>query len=399
MVVGAGLVGLATAYRLLQLRPGLRLAIIDKEPVVAAHQSGHNSGVLHAGVYYVPGSLKARLCVAGKAELEEYAQARGIPFQRCGKLIVAAEDSELGRLEALYDRGVANGVAGMRVLGPEELWEYEPHAVGVRAVHVPPTGIIDFTAVARALAGDVTAAGGRLLLGRRLDGLAAAGDGRALALSGGDQVTARLVVTCAGLHSDRVAAMGAATGTEPVAAIVPFRGDYYSLVPSARRLVRGLIYPVPDPALPFLGVHLTRRHDGEVWAGPNAVLALAREGYRRRDVSPRDAAQILRSPGFRGLARRYWQVGAREMWRDLSKAAFLRDLRRYVPELSAEDLVFGPSGVRAQAVDADGSLVDDFRLIEDEAVLHVVNAPSPAATASLAIGGLLASRALERLAG
>ncbi len=399
MVVGAGLVGLATAYRLLQLRPGLRLAIIDKEPVVAAHQSGHNSGVLHAGVYYAPGSLKARLCVAGKAELEEYAQARGIPFQRCGKLIVAADDSELDRLRALYDRGVANGVAGMRNLGPEELREYEPYAVGVRAVHVPPTGIIDFSAVARSLSRDITQAGGALLLGRRLMGLGAVAGGRALSLTGGDQLSARLVVTCAGLHSDRVAAMAAPAGTEPVAAIVPFRGDYYSLVPSARHLVRGLIYPVPDPALPFLGVHLTRRHDGEVWAGPNAVLALAREGYRRRDVSPRDAAQTLRSPGFRGLARRYWRLGAQEAWRDVSKAAFLRDLRRYVPTLSADDLVFGPSGVRAQAVDPDGSLVDDFRLIEDEAVLHVVNAPSPAATASLAIGGILASRALERLAG
>ncbi|MEP6462992.1 MAG: L-2-hydroxyglutarate oxidase [Frankiaceae bacterium] len=398
-MVGAGLVGLATAYRLLQARPELRLAVIDKEPVVAAHQSGHNSGVLHAGVYYVPGSLKARLCVAGKSEMESYASDRGIPFQRCGKLIVAADAGEFGRLQTLYERGVANGVSGVRMIGPEEMQEYEPHAVGVRAVHVPPTGIIDFTAVARSLAEDVTTAGGRLLLGRQLTAISAATGGRALDLTGGDRVTTRLLVTCAGLHSDRIAALTAEPDGDPLPSIVPFRGDYYSLVPSARHLVHGLIYPVPDPALPFLGVHLTRRHDGEVWAGPNAVLALAREGYRRRDVVPRDVVDVLRSPGFRRLARRYWRVGAQESWRDVVKKAFLRDLQRYVPSLRGEDLVFGPSGVRAQAVDADGSLVDDFRLAEGDGVLHVLNAPSPAATASLAIGGILAARAVQRLTG
>jgi (S)-2-hydroxyglutarate dehydrogenase len=398
VVVGAGLVGLATAYRLLQQQPALRLAVLDKEPTVATHQSGHNSGVLHAGIYYVPGSLKTRLCVAGKAALEEYARDRTIPFQRCGKLIVASHPGELDRLQALYDRGVANGVTGVRLIGPAELREYEPHAVGVRAVHVPPTGIIDFTAVARSLARDVSAAGGTLLLGRALTGIHDASGGRGLELTGGDRVTTRLVITCAGLQSDRVAALTADNGSEPLPSIVPFRGDYYTLVPSAQHLVRGLIYPVPDPALPFLGVHLTRRHDGEVWAGPNAVLALAREGYRRRDLAPRDVLAVLRSPGFRRLVRRYWRVGAQESWRDVVKAAFLRDLQTYLPELTSHDLVFGPSGVRAQAVDPDGSLVDDFRLIEGDGVLHVVNAPSPAATACLAIGGFLASRAAARLA-
>ena len=407
VVVGAGLVGLATAYRLLQLRPDLALTVVDKENTVAAHQSGHNSGVLHAGIYYQPGSLKARLCVAGKAQVEQYAAERGIPVEHCGKLIVAASETELPRLHTLYERGVANGVVGVREIGPEELRDYEPHAIGVRAVHVPPTGIIDFAAVARSLAEDVAAAGGRLCLGQRLVGVGPGGDARVLELASGERLSTRLMVSCAGLQADRVAALTASASpgsgnpdgkTAARAAIVPFRGDYYTLTRSARHLVRGLIYPVPDPALPFLGVHLTKRHDGAVWAGPNAVLALAREGYRRRDVTPADLLDTVRFSGFRRLARRYWRVGAQEVWRDVVKGAFLRDLQRYVPQLRRQDLVFGPSGVRAQAVDGDGSLVDDFRLVEAPGVLHVLNAPSPAATASLAIGGVLAERAVASLA-
>jgi L-2-hydroxyglutarate oxidase len=391
-IIGAGIIGLATAYQLLKRRPHLRLAILEKERTIAAHQTGHNSGVLHAGLYYAPGSLKAKMCREGKASLESFADEHGIPFERCGKLVVALADDELPRFEALRERAEANGVEGLEVVGPERIREIEPHAAGIRALWSPHTAIIDFRRVAAQLAALIEARGGAIHTGRAVTGMRTVGDDRVLSTIAGD-VVARNIVACAGLWADQVARLTGYPGRER---IVPFRGDYYTLTPDARPLVRGLIYPVPDPRFPFLGVHLTSRIDGEVWAGPNAVLAFARAGYQRRDVSLRDLADTLRHRGFLRLAGRYWRMGAIEMWRDVSKRAFHAELQRYVPELRSDQLVFGPSGVRAQAVDPDGSLVDDFRLGGDRHVLHVRNAPSPAATASLAIGARLADQAIER---
>jgi len=392
-IVGGGLVGLATAHRLLERRPGLGLAVIEKEPEVALHQSGRNSGVIHAGLYYAPGSRKARLCREGKVELERFCEEHAIPFERCGKLVVATSAEELPRLDALEERGRANGLRGLERLGRAGIRDVEPHATGLSALRVPETGIVDFRLVATALAERVRAAGGDLLLSRRVDAIALRDGWRVLGTAEG-AIRSRWVVACAGLRSDRVAAMTGRAGSE---AIVPFRGDYCVLRPEARHLVRGLIYPVPDPSFPFLGVHLTRRIDGEVWAGPNAVLAFAREGYRRWEVDLRDLAATLGHPGVRRLARRHWRAGLRELWRDLSRRAFAEACRRYVPELRARHLAWGPAGIRAQAVDAEGTLVDDFSFAEAERVLHVRNAPSPAATSCLAIGSELAAMALARL--
>jgi L-2-hydroxyglutarate oxidase LhgO len=394
VVIGGGILGLATTLRLLEARPGLQIAIVEKETELATHQTGHNSGVLHAGLYYAPGSLKARLCREGKAAIEAFAESHGIPFERCGKLVVALDESELDRLSALRDRATANGVPGLEEVGPERIRELEPNAAGIRGLWSPETGIIDFRRVALAIAEDLRASGVRILTGRKVDALAERGREVVVATTAGE-LTADLVVACAGLHADRIAALG---GDASGPTIVPFRGDYYTLVPEARGLVRGLLYPVPDPRFPFLGVHFTKRIDGAVWAGPNAVLAFAREGYRRRDLRPRDLAASLTDPGFLRLARRHLRTGLAEMWRDWWKPAFVAELQRYVPAIRADQLVFGPSGVRAQALARDGSLVDDFALGGSGRILHVRNAPSPAATSSLAIGGMLAANALERLA-
>ncbi|HZV52837.1 MAG TPA: L-2-hydroxyglutarate oxidase [Candidatus Dormibacteraeota bacterium] len=396
VVVGAGIVGLATARELLRRRPGQRLAVIDKEPRIGAHQTGHNSGVVHSGIYYAPGSLKARLCVAGARELYAYCQERGIPIERCGKVIVATEEAELGRLQALYERGLANGVPGLELIGPERLREIEPHCAGLRAIWSPATGIVDFSEVARHYALDVREAGGEIHTGRELVGLRDDGDAVVLETGAGELRAAR-VVTCAGLHADRVAALSGGA-REP--RIIPFRGDYWQLRPDARHLCRNLIYPVPDPAFPFLGVHATRRiGTGEVWLGPNAVLAFAREGYRRRDLRLRDLADALGEPGFRRLARRYWRTGLLELWRDWSKRAFWRSVRRYLPEVELEDMVPGPAGVRAQAVDPSGALLDDFVVDGGGRVMHVRNAPSPAATSSLALARVVADAVERRLGG
>jgi L-2-hydroxyglutarate oxidase LhgO len=395
VVVGGGILGLATARRLLIERPSLRVELLEQERELAAHQSGHNSGVVHAGLYYAPGSLKARLCREGKAELEAYCATRGIAIERVGKLVVAVADDELERLDALHARATANGVPGLELVGPERIRELEPHGAGIRALWSPTTAIVDFRAVALAYADDVRGAGGSIRTASRVTGIADRGD-RVVVRTADGETEARVVVACAGLWADRVAAM---TGDDRDAPrIVPFRGDYYTLTPDARGLVRGLIYPVPDPRFPFLGVHFTRRIDGNVWAGPNAVLAFKRTGYRRRDISLPDLAGTLTYPGFVRLARKHVRTGLAEMWRDVSKRSFLRELQRYVPELRADQIVFGPSGVRAQALARDGTLVDDFDFGGSRRVLHVRNAPSPAATASLAIAGVIASNALERLA-
>ena len=357
-IVGGGIVGLSTARHLLRLKPGLKLALLEKESGVAGHQTSHNSGVLHAGLYYAPGSKKALLCREGKAALEKFAAERGIPFERCGKLVVALDASELPA--ARGDQGSSGRQRSPRRRGGRTRAdpELEPHAAGIRGLWSPETGIIDFGRVAQALADDVRAAGGTILTGRRVVGIEERGSERVLHTSQGD-LACRDLVACGGLHADRLAAMTGHAGGERV---VPFRGDYYTLIPAARRLVRNLIYPVPDPRFPFLGVHFTRTVHGEVLAGPNAVLAFAREGYRRTDFSPSDLFETLAYPGFRKLARRFWRTGLAETWRDWSKGAFTASLARYVPEIRSSDLVFGPSGVRAQSVSADGTLVDDFSI-------------------------------------
>ena len=388
VVVGAGILGLATARELLARRPGTRLAVLDKEPAVGTHQTGRSSGVVHRGVYYAPGSLKARLCVDGAARLLGYCEGRAIPVLRCGKVVVATDDSELPRLEELHRRSLANGVPAVELIGAERLRELEPHVAGVRALHSPETSVVDFGRVARAFADDVRSAGGEVLLGRSVDGFLRRSGATLVETSGGELEAGRVVV-CGGVYADRLAAL---TGAPAEPRIVPFRGDYVVLRPERRELVRGLVYPVPDPAFPFLGVHTTVRPDGDVWLGPNAVLALAREGYRRRDVSLRDVRDTLRTPGFRRLVRKHWRTGAAETARDLSLRLFVGAARKLLPALLTSDVVPGPAGIRAQALTPDGALVDDFVFHEADGVVHVRNAPSPGATSSLAIAEVIADR-------
>lgn len=389
--MGAGILGLAVARRLAALRPDARVTVLDKEDRVAAHQTGHNSGVAHAGLYYAPGSLKATLCRRGIALLKDFCADRGLPYEECGKVVVARDAGELAALEEIERRATANGVPGLRRLSGAELREIEPHAAGIAALHSPTTAIVDFTAVARACAEDVRAAGGSVRLGLEVTRIGRAGDAVAV-IAGGERLVFDRLVVCAGLHSDRVARLA---GDSPAPAIVPFRGEYYRLAPGRDDLVRGLIYPVPDPRYPFLGVHFTRRVGGGVDIGPNAVLALAREGYRRRDVRPAELWETLTRPGFGRLARRHWRTGLREMYGSAVKRAFLAEARAFVPALEAADMVPAPAGVRAQAVDPDGSLVDDFRIGRLGPVTTVRNAPSPAATSALAIAEHLAGGVLE----
>ena len=386
-VIGAGIIGLAVARRLAQ-QEGYDVTVFEQESDVAVHQTGHNSGVVHAGVYYPPGSLKARLCREGARRLKEFCAARDLPYLEIGKVVVARSAAEVPRLRDIEARATANGVPGLRWLGPAELAGIEPHVRGVAALHSPSTAITDYRAIARALAGDLEAAGGRLRLGQRVTGIGRQGD-RAVVRTAAGAVTVDRLVVCAGLQSDRVAALA---GDGPAPAIVPFRGEYYRLVPDRAYLISGLVYPVPDPAYPFLGVHFTPRVDGTVDIGPNAVLATAREGYRRRDVNLADLRDILGWPGFRRLARVHWRAGLAEARTSVSKRRFVAGAREYLPALSAADVVPAPAGVRAQAVDRDGSLVDDFRISVAGAVVSVRNAPSPAATSSLAIAEYIANQ-------
>ena len=400
-VVGAGIVGLATARELLLRRPDSRVVVLEKEDGPAVHQTGHNSGVIHAGLYYPAGSLKAQLCREGREELIRFADEHGIPYRLNGKLVVALDESELPRLAELRARGAANGIAGLRELGPEELREVEPHVAGLRALHVPETGSIDYRDVARAYAADIVQRGGTLLFGREVTGLVRRGAEQVVSTRAGEQLAARRVVACAGLQSDRVARLTSRPGDGGAGRdqrVVPFRGDYFVLAPEAARLVRGHVYPVPDPSFPFLGVHFSPRIDGQVWAGPNAVPALAREGYGRLSLDLRDARDLLGYPGFWRLAARYYRTGAGEIWRDVVKSAAVREMQRYLPELEGRHVSFGPSGVRAQVLARDGSMVDDFLMEREGDVLHVLNAPSPAATASLAIGRRIADRLDEAAA-
>jgi L-2-hydroxyglutarate oxidase LhgO len=390
-VIGAGIVGLATARAALLARPSSRVVILEKESEVARHQSGRNSGVVHAGLYYPSGSLKAQLCREGRVELLAFADRHAIPYTTCGKLVVALDEGELPRLHELARRGEANGLIGLRMLDAAQARQIEPHAAGVQALHVPETAVIDFARVTRALAAEVEQMGARIEFGRTVDGIETHHGLRRLRTREGEVIETRQVVGCAGVQADRVAAL---SGVHPSAyRIAPFRGDFYDLAEEARPLVRALIYPVPDPAFPFLGVHFTRRIEGEVWAGPNAVPALSREGYRRLALSGRDARDLLTSPGLWRLGRRYWRTGVSEIWRDAVKRSAVAQMRRYLPELEPAQVSIGHCGIRAQVLGRDGVLVDDFLLERGDApaVVHVLNAPSPAATASLAIGRRIAA--------
>lgn len=389
-VVGAGIVGLAVARRLTEDAPDATVTVLEKEDGIAQHQTGRNSGVVHAGIYYAPGSLKATLCRRGVGLLRAYCDERGIPIEDCGKLVVALDATELDRLRELERRAAANGVPGVRWLERDELREIEPHASGVAGLHSPTTAITDYRAVAAAFADDVRAAGGSVVCGAAVRRITP-GQASVRVQTEEDTFDLDLLILCAGLQSDRVARLA---GDHPDPAIVPFRGEYYRLRPEREHLVRGLLYPVPDPAYPFLGVHFTRRVNGGVDVGPNAVLALAREGYRRRDVRLGDLRATLGSRGFRALARKHWRMGAHELRGSLSKRAFAAEARRYVPDVSPDDLVPATAGVRAQAIDPDGSLVDDFRIHRLGRVVAVRNAPSPGATSSMAIAEHIAEVAL-----
>ncbi|MGH2835976.1 MAG: L-2-hydroxyglutarate oxidase [Solirubrobacteraceae bacterium] len=391
-VIGAGIVGLAVARRLGELGVASELTVLDKEDHVGAHQTGHNSGVAHAGVYYTPGSLKAKLCRRGVELLKPYCEERRIAYDECGKLIVARNQDELGRLDEIERRASANGVPGLKRLDPAQMVGIEPYVRGVSALHSPHTAIVDFKAVTRAFADDVCARGGTVRLGFEVAGIDRSGGELCVRSRSGEALVFDRLVVCGGLYSDRLAEMSG-EGREPW--IVPFRGEYYKLVPARTEMVRGLIYPVPDPAYPFLGVHFTRRVDGGVDIGPNAVLAFKREGYRRTDFSATDLLDVLRSQGFRRLARKHWRMGAAEMWGSVSKRAFIARARDFIPALSIADVEPAPAGVRAQALDPDGSLVDDFRITRAGGLVLVRNAPSPAATSSLAIAEYIADQLQE----
>jgi len=389
-IVGGGIVGLATALALTQRVPGCRSVVLEKESQVARHQTGHNSGVIHAGVYYKPGSYKAKLCVDGVRLLKSFCDANGVRYENCGKVIIATSPAELSGLQTLHERGIANGVPGLRMIESDELRAIEPHARALRALHSAQTAIVDFGEVARAMATQIEQRGVQILTGMTVQRITSSSAGIRLETSRGP-VAARRLINCGGLHADRIAQM---MGLHPDVRIIPFRGEYYTLRPE-QRLVRGLIYPVPDPEFPFLGVHFTKRIHGDIEAGPNAVLAFAREGYRMRDFNLAETAAVLAYRGFWAMVRRYWRTGVYEFYRSMSKRAFLRALQRLVPELTAEDMIPGGSGVRAQAVSPDGSLLDDFKIVETASAIHVLNAPSPAATASLAIGQHIAALAAK----
>ena len=381
-VIGGGILGLSSARELRIRFSGLSVLVIEKESDLAQHQTGHNSGVIHSGIYYRPGSLKARNCVEGARLLTQFCDQHDIPYEKCGKVIVAADESEVPALEELYHRGTANGVPGLRRIGAEELKKLEPYARGVAALHSPETGIVDYNQVTKAYASDFQESGGQISLSTELQGIRILPEGMEL-LTSGDAIRVRHLINCAGLYADVVADM---TSPDDEIRIIPFRGDYYTLSPRAESMVNGLIYPVPDPAFPFLGVHFTRTVHGYTEAGPNAVLAFAREGYTIGKVNLGELAKTISYPGFWRLTLRYWRMGSQEFYRSASKRAFLKASQRLLPDVRLEDLVNRGSGVRAQAVDREGRLLDDFVISRSNNAVHIRNAPSPGATASLAIG-------------
>jgi L-2-hydroxyglutarate oxidase LhgO len=399
-IIGGGIIGLASAMEIAEKYPKIKLLVLEKENRIASHQTGHNSGVIHGGIYYKPGSLKAETCMAGRRALLEFCESNGISYELCGKVIVATDEEEIPRLEELFRRGTANSVPGLEMIGPERLQEIEPYARGIRAVYSPATGIIDFIQVAQAYARRVQGQGGEILTSQEVKKILQRED-ELIVQSSSAEFSSRYLLNCGGLFSDRIALMMAQAGSQspdPEVRIVPFRGEYYRLIPEKRSLVRGLIYPVPDPRFPFLGVHFTRTIHGDVEAGPNAVLAFAREGYRKTDINARDLWEILSYKGFRSLARKYWRTGMEESYRSLSKRAFANALQRLVPDIETEDLMSGGSGVRAQAIASSGALLDDFVIRRIGKAIHVLNAPSPGATASLAIGKRIVEMAAQAFA-
>jgi (S)-2-hydroxyglutarate dehydrogenase len=391
VVIGGGIVGLSTAMQFCRRFPKLRLLLVEKEDRVARHQSGHNSGVIHSGIYYKPGSLKAKLCVEGAAAMVVFCRQHGIPVEICGKIIVATSAEEIPRLQGLLERGQANGITGLKLLDKAQMREIEPHCGGMGWLHVPGTGITDYVAVCQKYAELIGAQGGTVLTGTEVTGVARS-DGETVVETNRGSIGAKYLINCAGLHSDRVSRMA---GEKTEVTIVPFRGEYYDLVPEREHLVRGLLYPVPDLRFPFLGVHFTRRVGGGVDAGPNAVLAFKREGYRRTDFSLQDAATTFGYSGFWHMAGKYWRSGAGEFYRSFHKPAFVRALQTLLPEIRSSDLVADGAGVRATAVSPDGSLVDDFQFVCSQNMLHVWNVVSPAATASLPIGREIVRMAQE----
>jgi L-2-hydroxyglutarate oxidase LhgO len=392
VIIGGGIIGLSTALRLKREQyPHWRIAVVEKDDGLANHQTGHNSGVIHSGIYYRPDSHKARFCVDGAKALLKFCDENEIEYEQCGKVIVAIHESELARLDNLYERGVANGVQGLEMIGPERLREIEPHVSGVKAMWVPSTGIVDYKKVAAAYASRFQEAGGDIFTGAEVHRITKNSDTLAIETNLG-VLQAKHLINCAGLHADRVAEM---MGEDIDVRIIPFRGEYYTLRPESHHLVKGLIYPVPDPRFPFLGVHYTRNIHGQVEAGPNAVMALKREGYRKSDIDLMDSWGSLSFPGFWKMSMRYWKIGLGEMHRSYMKSVFVRDLQRLVPEIRAEDLAPGGAGVRAQAVSRNGALLDDFHIIQGREAVHVLNAPSPGATSSLAIGEYIGNLAAQ----
>ena len=386
-IIGGGIVGLATAYQVLQRFPHLKVVVLEKEAEVAFHQSGHNSGVLHSGIYYKPGTLRAENCRAGKQAMQAFCEHEEIPFDLCGKVIVAVDEEERGRLQGIYERGQANGV-NCEMISQSQLSEIEPHTAGIEAIHVPDAGIIDYRQVCQRLAKRICDAGSNIWLNAEVTEIHPEPDGTTLVSEQGE-LKCSYLITCGGLWEDRVIKL---TGEKPEAMIVPFRGEFFELKPEAQHLCRGLIYPVPNPNFPFLGVHFTKTITGGVECGPNAVLAFARDGYKKTTLNIRDLAGALSNPGFLKLAAKNWQTGIGEMWRSWNKNAFVHALQRLVPEIRSEDLTAAPSGVRAQALAKDGKIIDDFVFQESERIIHVGNAPSPAATAALNIGKLIVER-------
>ncbi|MGD8465082.1 MAG: L-2-hydroxyglutarate oxidase [Anaerolineae bacterium] len=391
-VIGAGIVGLATAMDLLKRRPDLKLVVLDKEDHVAAHQTGNNSGVIHAGLYYKPGSMKAKMAVEGAQRMIAFCEEHDLPYDLVGKVVVATTEEELPRLEELYRRGTANGVQGLVKISGEEIKEYEPHTRGLAGLWSPNTGIVDYIAVTEKYARIVQAAGGEIRLKTEVTGIQERTEELVIETTG-NEVHARTLVNCGGLQSDLIAKM---TGSTHGLRIVPFRGEYYELTPESQKLVRGLIYPVPDPRFPFLGVHFTKKINGSVEAGPNAVLAFAREGYEKTDFSLGHMVDLLTFPGFWVMGAKYWRMGLGEMYRSWNKKAFVTALQALLPELKMEDVSPGGAGVRAQALDSKGKLLDDFSIVETPRVIHVLNAPSPAATESIVIGEAITDMVLDK---
>lgn len=392
IIVGGGIVGLATAYQIKKARPEIKLAILEKENKVAAHQTGNNSGVIHSGLYYKPGSLKAMNCISGYNRLLEFCRTENIPHDICGKIVVATDEFEVPRLETLYERGTQNGLKNLRKLNKEELKEFEPHVNGIAGIFVPQTGIIDFKAVSRKYAEKLQEADGQILFNRKVIKISQNNSLSHITTTLGD-FEAKLVVNCAGLYSDKVARF---TVPQLNVKIIPFRGEYYKVKQEKQNLVKNLIYPVPDPAFPFLGVHFTRMIEGGIEAGPNAVFAMAREGYKKSDINFPELFESLAWPGFQKVAKKYWKTGLGEYYRSFSKAAFTRALQKLIPAIREQDLETGGAGVRAQACDRKGGLLDDFLILESEHVINVCNAPSPAATSSLSIGATVAEKAIAR---